>query len=154
VHGVSLLPQVEQVCEACLTGKHRRMAFPHATQRRATYVLQLVHGDLCGPITPVTLSGKCYFLLLVDDYNRYMWVSLLATKDGASTVIQNIQAIVEHKSGKKLCTQCTGCRGELTVAHFNEYFAKLGVRWELTASYTQQQNGVVKRRNQTMVGTV
>jgi hypothetical protein len=43
--------------------------------------------------------------------------------------------------------------GEFTVTHFHEYFAELGVRRELTAPYTPQQNGVVERRNQTVVRT-
>jgi hypothetical protein len=52
-------------------------------------------GSLCGPITRMTPSSKWYFLLLVDDYSRYMWVTLLATKDTATVVIQHIQATVE-----------------------------------------------------------
>jgi hypothetical protein len=43
--------------------------------------LELVHADLCGPITPVTPEGKKLFLLAVDDMSRYMWLVLLATKD-------------------------------------------------------------------------
>jgi hypothetical protein len=43
----------------------------------------------------MTPSSKWYFLLLVDDYSRYMWVTLLATKDTATVVIQHIQATVE-----------------------------------------------------------
>jgi transposase InsO family protein len=44
-------------------------------------------------------------------------------------------------------------RGEFTVMHFHEYFTELGVRRELTSPYTPQQNGVVERRNQTVVRT-
>jgi transposase InsO family protein len=155
VRGLPLLSQVDQVCEACLAGKHRRMSFLHAAQRRATEVLELFHGDLCGPITPVTPSGKRYFLLLVDDHSRYMWVALLATKDEAPVAIRHIQAAAERKSGKQLCALRTdwGGGGEFTTAHFHEYFAELGVRRDLTASYTPQQNGVVDRRNQTVVRT-
>jgi hypothetical protein len=51
---------------------------------------------------PVTPSGNCYFLLLVDDYSCHMWVALLATKDTAPAAIQNIQVAAERKSGKKL----------------------------------------------------
>ena len=29
--------------------------------------LELVHGDLCGPITPATHDGRKYFILPVDD---------------------------------------------------------------------------------------
>lgn len=52
VKGMPLLSQVEQICEACLAGKHRRTPFPRQAQRRATDVLELLHGDICGPITP------------------------------------------------------------------------------------------------------
>jgi hypothetical protein len=38
-------------------------------------------------------------------------------------------------------------------SHFNEYSAELGLRRELTAPYSPQQNGVVERRNQSVVGT-
>ena len=69
VRGLPLLNQVEQVCEACLTGKQRRVPFPQKALGRSTEVLQLLHGDSCGPITPATPSGNRYFLLLVDDYS-------------------------------------------------------------------------------------
>jgi hypothetical protein len=81
VHGLPLLKQVEQVCEACLADKQRRTPFPQKALRRSTEPLQLLHGDLCGPITPPTPSGNQYFLLLVDDYSRYMWIALLPSKD-------------------------------------------------------------------------
>jgi hypothetical protein len=129
------------------------MLFPHTAQRRATKVLELVHGDLCGPITPVTPSGKRYFLLLVDDHNRYMWVALLATKDEALAAIHQIQAVAERKSSKQLRAPRNDGGGGFTAAHFHEYFAELGVRQELTASYTPQQNGVIERRNQMVVET-
>jgi hypothetical protein len=53
-------------------GKQRRTSFPRVTKYRADKLLELVHGDICGPITPSTPSGKRLFLLLVDDKSRYM----------------------------------------------------------------------------------
>jgi hypothetical protein len=29
----------------------------------------------------MTLGGKKYFLLMVDDFSRYMWIILLPSKD-------------------------------------------------------------------------
>jgi hypothetical protein len=112
-----------------------------------TEPLELVHGDICGPISPVTPSGNHYFLLLVDDYNRYMWVVLLPTKDGTPMAIKNVQAAAEQKSGKQLCALCT----EVTANHLKEYFTELGVQHQLTAPYSPPQDGVVERRNQTVV---
>lgn len=99
-----LIKQVEQVCEACLAGKHRRNPFPQHTEHRHSEPLALLHGDLCGPISPPTPSGNRYFLLLVDDYSHFMCVALLPSKDGAPAAIRRIQAAVEHKSGHKLRT--------------------------------------------------
>jgi hypothetical protein len=58
----------------------------------------------------------------------------------------------ERKSGKKMCALRTDRGGEFTVVRINEYFGELGVRRELMALYTPQQNGVVESKNQTMVG--
>jgi hypothetical protein len=47
-----------------------------------------VHGDLCGPMTPATLGGRHYFLLLVDDLSRYMRVVVLGSKGQATNAIR------------------------------------------------------------------
>jgi transposase InsO family protein len=47
---------------------------------------------------------------------------------------------------------CTDRGGEFTSKELGEYFFDQGVQRQLTASYTPQQNGVVERRNQTVVG--
>ena len=59
---------------------------------RASGGLDLVHGDLCGPITLPTPGGKLYFLLIVDDHSRYMWLELLATKDEALSSFKKIKS--------------------------------------------------------------
>lgn len=82
-----------------------------------------------------------------------MWLSLLRTKDTAAAAIKRIQAAAEHKSGKKLVTLRTNRGGEFAANGFVEYCAELGVHRQFTAPYSQQQNGVVERRNQSVVGT-
>jgi transposase InsO family protein len=151
VQGLPELGQVEQLCEACLVGKHKYAPFPSQASRCASKSLELIHGDLCGAIKPPTPSGNQYFLLLVDDFSCYMWVSLMASKDCATTTIKRIQAAAERKSGNKLRALRTDRGGEFTALQFQEYCAELGVRRELTTPYSPQQNGVFERRNQTMM---
>jgi hypothetical protein len=45
---------------------------------------------LCGPISPTMPRGNKYFLLLVDDLSRYMWVAVIPSKDRAAAAIKNI----------------------------------------------------------------
>jgi hypothetical protein len=91
-----------------------------------------------------------YMLLLVHDFSRYMWVSLLSSKDQVALAIQRIQAAAERKSGNILCAHRTD-RGESTVAQFSQYCVEPRIHRELTAPYSPQQNGVVERRNQTVL---
>ncbi|XP_066391859.1 uncharacterized protein [Miscanthus floridulus] len=74
---VTGLPHIEhagELCDSCLTEKQRWLPFPKMAKYRTVETLKLVHGDLYGPITPATLDGRKYFILLVDDCNRYMWL--------------------------------------------------------------------------------
>uniref|UniRef100_A0ACD5U6F7 Uncharacterized protein n=1 Tax=Avena sativa TaxID=4498 RepID=A0ACD5U6F7_AVESA len=152
VQGLPLLDQAERLCDACLAGKHKRAPFPRQALNRATDKLGLVHADLCGPIDPPTPGGKSYFLLLVDDMIRYMWISLLAIKDQASSAIKTFQSVAELDSGQKRKVLHTDRGGEFTSKALGEFFAEQGVHRQLTAPYSPQQNRVVERRNQTVVG--
>ena len=80
-----IVKRIEQVCDGCVLGKQHRKPFPQASSFRAEKGLELVHADLCGHITPKTLGGAAYFLLVVDDCGRYMWVEMLKTKDQAQS---------------------------------------------------------------------
>lgn len=93
VRGMPVLEQPEQVCDACLAGKCRRTPFPQCALARSSEVLQLLHGDLCGPISLPTP---------VDDHSRYMWITLLPSQDAAAAAIKRTQAAAERKTGKKV----------------------------------------------------
>jgi hypothetical protein len=63
----------------------------------AKEMLELVHKDLCGPLTPVTPGVKRYFFLFVDDVSRYMWLVLLAMKDAALSALTVFQARLKQR---------------------------------------------------------
>ena len=136
VRGLPQIDHVDQICDSCLVGKQRRTPFPEQAKYRAKHVLDLVHGDLCGPITPATPGGKKYFLLLVDDLSRYMWLVLLTTKDEASVAIKHFQTSVEVETGRKLRALRTDRGGEFTSVEFGEYCADRGVQRHLTTPYS------------------
>ena len=103
VCGLPAITHVGQFCDTCVLSKHRRDLFPAEALYRMQEPLKLIHGNLCGPITPATPpGGRCYFLLLVDDATRYMWVALLTTKNAAVDAIKHLQAVAEKGSGPKL----------------------------------------------------
>ena len=88
----------------------------------------------------------------MDDCSRYMWLQLLMNKDKAVATIKKFKTCVEAKSGKKLHVLRTDRGGEFTLVEFVAYCVDQGVERHHTAPYSPQQNGVVERRNQTVVG--
>ena len=103
---------------------------------RATETLELVHGDLCGLITPATHGGCKYFILLVDDCSRYMWLQLLTSKTKAVEAIKKFKARMEAESGKKLHVLRTDRSSEFTSMEFTTYCADQGVVRHHTAPYS------------------
>jgi hypothetical protein len=91
VCGLPHIKHAGELCDSCLAGKQRRLPFPKAVKYKAADALEIVHGDLCGPITPATHGGRRYFLL-VDDCSRYMWLRLITSKNEAATMIKLFQA--------------------------------------------------------------
>ena len=100
---------------------------------------------------PATNGGRRYFLLLIDDCSRYMWLQLLMSKDEAAA-IKKFKMHAEAESGKKLRVLRTDRGGEFTSMKFATYYSDQGVVRHHTVPYSPQRNGVVKRQNQTVVG--
>jgi hypothetical protein len=154
VCGLPAIDHVDQVCEDCVLAKQKRKSFPKAAKYQAQEQLELVHGDLCGPITPHTPARNAYFLLLVDDMIQYMWLTLLRSKEDAPAAIMTFQARVERETGKKLKVLRTDNGGEFIFVTFGEYCAGEGIQRHQLAPYTPQQNGVMEHRNQSVVATM
>jgi len=149
------LPHIEhggELCDSCLAKKQRRLPFPKAAKFRVVDALELVHGDHCGLITPAKNDGRWYFLLLMDDCSRYMWLQLLTSKEEAAAVIKKFKARAEAKRRKKLRVLPIDRGGEFTPMEFAAYCMDQGVVRHHTMLYSPQQNGMVERQNQTLVG--
>ena len=68
-------------------------------------------------------SGLWYFLLLMDDCSRYMWLQLRTSKDEVAEAIKKFKARAEAESGKKLRVLSTDRGGEFTSVEFVAYCA-------------------------------
>ena len=136
---------------SCLRGKQARSPFPKATLHRATHPLELVYGDLCGPITPITPAHKRYVFVLIDDFSGYMWIILLKEKSEAFDKFKYFKNVPELETGATIKTFRTDRGGEFGSHEFNLYCNENGITRQLTTPYSPQQNGVVERRNQTLL---
>ncbi|XP_020421230.1 uncharacterized protein LOC18775571 [Prunus persica] len=145
------LPKINcptEMCEDCIVGKQHRDSFPQGKAWRAEQILQLVHSDICGPINPTSNGNKRYFITFIDDYSRKTWIYFLQEKSEAFVVFKSFKARVEKESGKYIQILRTDSGGEFNSHNFASFCELHGIRWQLIAAYTPQQNGVAERKNQ------
>ncbi|KAG6508794.1 hypothetical protein ZIOFF_034175 [Zingiber officinale] len=93
------------------------------TGSRAKKLLELLHADICGPITPCTLAGNKYFLLIVDDFIRWMWVFVLSTKNDAFQAFKKFKFWIENKTEHKIRTLQTDWDDEFLSTEFIRFCA-------------------------------
>ncbi|KAD6454988.1 hypothetical protein E3N88_09694 [Mikania micrantha] len=141
-NGLPIIDHKSELCEACLAGKHRRSPFLAHSTHQAEKPLELIHADLCGPITPCTSLGNRnkYFLLLVDDFSRFMWVYIIRSKDQAYEAFCKFKSVEESEFGCKVKALRTDRGGEFTSSRFEQLCSEDGIQRYLTAPYTPQHN--------------
>lgn len=154
VIGLPILKASSKMCTGCVVGKQHRDSFPKASSWRARKPLQLLHADICGPITPKSNSNKMYVITFIDDYSRKMWTYLLHAKSEAFLMFKRFKNMVEKEIGDYICCLRTDRGGEFTSSAFNEFCSSNGISRQLTTTYSPQQNGVAERRNRTLMNMV
>lgn len=62
----------------CVKSKHRLVL---SKDSRHAQPLKLVHSDICGPMATSSLGGAKYFLTIIDDYSRLLWIYTNVTEN-------------------------------------------------------------------------
>nr|GFB74661.1 retrovirus-related Pol polyprotein from transposon TNT 1-94 [Tanacetum cinerariifolium] len=113
--------------------------------------LYLLHMDLCGPIRVESVNGKKYILVIVDDYSRFTWVKFLRSKDETSDFIIKFLKMIQVRLKVPVRRIQTDNGTEFVNQTLREYYEEVGISHETSVARSPQQNGVVERRNRTLI---
>lgn len=116
--------------------------------------MELIHSDICGPITPTSNGGKRYFITFIDDFSRKTWVYLLQEKSEALSVFKQFKALAENEAEMSIKILRSDRGGEYNSREFVDFCETHEIRKQLTTAYTPQQNGVSERKNRTIMNMV
>lgn len=136
VRGLPQLTPSYMTCNDCISGKQHRDSFPKRSTWRATQKLELVHEDICGPITPASSSNKRYIFIFIDDYSRKAWAYFLMEKSEAFKFFKCFKIMVEKETGLFIKCFCTDRGGEFNSNEFNDFCKQSGIKRQLTTAYT------------------
>nr|GFA04441.1 hypothetical protein [Tanacetum cinerariifolium] len=112
----------DHLCLACAMGKSTRKTHKPKSEDTNQEKFYLLHMDLCGPMRVESVNGKKYILVIVDDYSRFTWVKFLRSNDETLDFIIKFLKMIQ-----------------------------VGISHETSVTRSPQQNGVVKRRNRTLI---
>ncbi|GJV26768.1 retrovirus-related pol polyprotein from transposon TNT 1-94 [Tanacetum coccineum] len=141
----------DHLCSACERGKSKKASHPPKLVPSDHSKLELLHMDLCGPMRVASINGKRYILVIVDDYSRYTWVYFLRSKDETPEIIKKFIAQAQLNYKAKVCKIRTDNGTEFKNTTLKAHYEKLGIMQQFSIARTPQQNGVVERRNRTLV---
>jgi len=130
-----------------------RKRFQPSEDQAMTRLLVLIDSDVIRPMQTQTMRGYQYIIMLTDDHSRYTEVYFIKAKSEAPAKIKKYVATVEKQLPKsKVCRIGVDAGGEYaTREKFLEYLAEEGIIREVSAPYSQQQNGISERCNRTVL---
>ena len=83
LHKDGVLPSFDfesfDTCEACLMGKMTKTPFMGHPEW-AGELLEIIHSDVCGPMSTAARGGYFYFVTFTDDLSRYGYIYLMKHK--------------------------------------------------------------------------
>ncbi|GKA43200.1 retrovirus-related pol polyprotein from transposon TNT 1-94 [Tanacetum coccineum] len=113
--------------------------------------LYLLHMDLYGLMRVASINGKRYILVIVDDYSRFTWVRFFRTKDEAPEAIIKCIKNIQVRLNAIVCNVRTDNGTEFVNQTLHEFYENVVISHQTSVARTPQQNGVVERRNQTLL---
>ena len=122
----------------------------HTSQKPFEYA----HSDLWGPARTMTHGGGQYFLTIIDDYSRRVWIYILKNKSDTFEKFKEWYVLIENRMETKLKTLRTDNGLEFLSEQFNKFCRKHGIQRHKTVARTPQQNGLAERMNRTILERV
>ncbi|GJS18631.1 retrovirus-related pol polyprotein from transposon TNT 1-94 [Tanacetum coccineum] len=141
----------DHLCSSCELGKAKCKSFKTKTTLSLNRRLQILHMDLCGPMRVESFIGKKYVLVIIDDYSRYTWTHFLRSKDETPEVLIDFLKLVQRGLHAQIRTVLTDKGTKFLNKTLLAYFAQEGIKHQTLSARIPKQNGVVERRNRTLV---
>ena len=101
------LPEIqanhEGVCKGCAKGKNTKKTFP-GSESKAKGILEIIHFDVCDPMSSSSLSGYVYYVSFIDDFSRKTWIYFLKNKEEVFSKFKEFKSLIENHTEKKINT--------------------------------------------------
>ena len=143
--------QNHEHCVSCLKGKQHKSSYKSIEESKSTKCLQLLHMDLFGPVQIMSLTKKRYCLVIIDDFSRYSWTKFLHSKDETAKIVQDFVIQVEKQFDLQVKVFRSDNGTEFRNRELDAFCVSKGIVRQYSIPRTPEQNGVVERKNRTLI---
>lgn len=148
LHGKTSLP----FREFCRIGKSCKLSFS-SSETITTSPLEVVHSDVWDPSPILSVCGFCYYVVFVDDYSKYTWMSPIHCKLNVYSVFLTFKLQAENLLSSKIKHLRSDGGGEYLRAKFQNFLRDNGIIHQIWCRYTPEQNGRAERKHRHIVET-
>ena len=127
----------EDVCKGCAKGKNIKKTFP-SSESKEKGILEVIHSDVCVPMSSSSLSGYAYYVSFIYDFSRKTWIYFMKNKDEVFIKFKEFKALIENHTEKKIKTFRSDNGKEFTSNEFKELCKYSGIKRELSSPYNPQ----------------
>jgi transposase InsO family protein len=107
--------------------------------------------DIFGHVAYISIGGNKYGFIIVDDYSRFTWVFFLRDKSEVQGIFKKFARRAQNKFDAKIKRVKSDNGMEFKNTNIEEFLDEERIKQEFSVPYTPQQNGVVKRKNRTLI---
>ena len=119
------------VCKGCAKGKNIKKTFP-SSESKEKGILEIIHSDVCNPMSSSSLSGYVYYVSCIDYFSRKAWIYFMKKKDEVLSNFKEFKALIENHTENKIKTFRSNNGGEFTSNEFKELCKESGIKRELS----------------------
>lgn len=98
-----------------------------------------------------SIGGSKYFLTLIDEYTRKVFIYFLKSKDQVASYFEQFQAQVENETGQRIKKLRMDNGREYVNQNLERTLRNSGIKYQLTVPYSPQLNGLAERMDRTLV---
>jgi transposase InsO family protein len=141
----------DRPCAACQAGKQVGSTHHSKNVMTTSRPLKLLHMDLSGPVVYLSIGGSKYGLVIVDDVFHFTWVFFLQDKSETQGILKRFLRRAQNEFELKVKKIRSDNGSEFKNLEVEEYLEEEGIKHEFSTPYTPHQNGVVERKNRTLI---
>jgi len=103
VKGTKVSEVKDFFCEACQYGKAHRLTFNKRSREgsgdKCYKPGELIHTDVCGPFSEMSIGGAKFYLLFIDEATDYRMVYFIKHKSDVTEKVKEFNQLVYNKFG-------------------------------------------------------